>query len=706
MESPDDAAGRHATTSTRTTAPGAPARSSSPPARTATPGTRRARARRRPRGHQQPVPQPGRLEPRRRPGRGRLLLRRADRRRAGHGRAATSSSRSAGTPGCPAATAAWTSSGGSRPPAGSPARSTRCPIPSLPAASPHFSWSAAARASDDDADVDLAALQRRGVRLTGRLQGLDGRTRDVRRRLADDIADADRRMHALPRLSRPVRRSRGGLTGEVLADAPARPGQRLGAPHLTGPARRRHPDGRPRHRLPPGQRLGATSRSRPRRHHPPVPRGDRRARGLRRRAALPAPPRLRVHRRRPPRRARGRGPPDHRRPAGNRTAWGSSTCEETRMNEYDVVIVGGRVAGASTALLLARAGLRVGALRAVTAGLRHALDPCAHARRRPAALPVGGAPRAASRAGTPAIRSTTFHYGDGRTTARCRSGRAPGVDALYAPRRHLLDRVLVEAAADVGGRRPSRQHGRGAAPRRRRRRPRRPRQRAAMRRGPGPGRPHGRRRRHRLRSSHARSDAPSYCRARAASAVLYRYVDRTCRRRATSGATATRVGAGLIPTNDGETCVFVSTTPQRMRHLRRGGAEAAFDSLLAAPHRAIRDAVRAGGTQGRLHGWRGMPGLRPAPVRAGLGPRRRRRLLQGPDHHPWHHRRAPRRRAAGGRRARGCPPVRRPSVALAAVREHPGPAVESPGRGDRGGLPRTTGPRTRSRRCCAGSAAR
>ena len=30
------------------------------------------------------------------------------------------------------------------------------------------------------------------------------------------------------------------------------------------------------------------------------------------------------------------------------------------------------------------------------------------------------------------------------------------------------------------------------------------------------------------------------------------------------------VGAGLIPTNDAETCVFVSTTPQRMRALAPG----------------------------------------------------------------------------------------------------------------------------------------
>ena len=45
-------------------------------------------------------------------------------------------------------------------------------------------------------------------------------------------------------------------------------------------------------------------------------------------------------------------------------------------------------------------------------------------------------------AGTPAVRRTVFRYADGEVadvTIRPRSG----VDALYAPRRHLLDRLFV-----------------------------------------------------------------------------------------------------------------------------------------------------------------------------------------------------------------------------------------------------------------------
>jgi putative flavoprotein involved in K+ transport len=71
-----------------------------------------------------------------------------------------------------------------------------------------------------ESDVDLAALQRRGVRLAGRLQSLDGFTA----RFGDDLealtADADRRMHSLlDSVDRHV--DRVGLTREVLA--PVRP---------------------------------------------------------------------------------------------------------------------------------------------------------------------------------------------------------------------------------------------------------------------------------------------------------------------------------------------------------------------------------------------------------------------------------------------------------------------------------------------------
>src|SRR5580765_3381119 len=118
------------------------------------------------------------------------------------------------------------------------------------------------------------------------------------------------------------------------------------------------------------------------------------------------------------------------------------------MNDYDVAIVGGRVAGASTALLLARAGLRVIVLERSRVG-SDALST--HALMRAGVLQLsrcGILPDLVA-AGTPAIRRTVFHYADGgRSHVSLRP--SPGVDALYAPRRHLLDRVLIEAAAASG----------------------------------------------------------------------------------------------------------------------------------------------------------------------------------------------------------------------------------------------------------------
>jgi flavin-dependent dehydrogenase len=274
------------------------------------------------------------------------------------------------------------------------------------------------------------------------------------------------------------------------------------------------------------------------------------------------------------------------------------------MNDYDVVIVGGRAAGASTALLLARAGLRV----AVVERSRRGSDTVStHALMRAGVLQLsrwGLLPELVA-AGTPAIGRTAFCYADGEE-ARVTLRATPGVDALYAPRRHLLDRVLVDAAAAAGAdvlhetpvvgllrdgdgrvlgvRLPAADGGE-----------------AAIRAGLTVGADG-------LGSLVARAvGAPLLSRGRAASAVLYRYVEQV----PSTGyvwAYGDSAAAGLIPTNADQTCVFVATTPARMRTLRRDGAEAAFDGLLEAVPAALSDAVRAGGPSGRLHGWRGAPG--------------------------------------------------------------------------------------------------
>jgi flavin-dependent dehydrogenase len=51
-------------------------------------------------------------------------------------------------------------------------------------------------------------------------------------------------------------------------------------------------------------------------------------------------------------------------------------------------------------------------------------------------------------AGTPAIRRTGFVYPDGMVEIDIRP--EGGIDALYAPRRYLLDAVLAEAAREAG----------------------------------------------------------------------------------------------------------------------------------------------------------------------------------------------------------------------------------------------------------------
>ena len=114
---------------------------------------------------------------------------------------------------------------------------------------------------------------------------------------------------------------------------------------------------------------------------------------------------------------------------------------------FDAVVVGARCAGAATALLLARAGARV---LVVDKGAYATDTLSTHALMRGAVLQLdrwGVLPGIVS-AGTPPVQSTTFSYAKGDVTVPIEPRF--GVSALYAPRRALLDRLLVDAAVQSG----------------------------------------------------------------------------------------------------------------------------------------------------------------------------------------------------------------------------------------------------------------
>jgi 2-polyprenyl-6-methoxyphenol hydroxylase-like FAD-dependent oxidoreductase len=278
----------------------------------------------------------------------------------------------------------------------------------------------------------------------------------------------------------------------------------------------------------------------------------------------------------------------------------------------DVVVVGGRVAGAATAMLLARAGLRVVLLDRG----RYGTDTLStHALMRAGVLQLarwGLLDRLVAN-GTPPVRLTSFRYGE-REPIQVSIRASGGVDALYAPRRHLLDRVLVDAAADAGA---LVRHGTYVTGLLRDR----------------AGRVCG----VQTREGDTAGDIPARYvvgadgissvvahaveprvlkRGRWASAVRYAYYTGF----ETSGyewSYANGVAAGMIPTNGAETCVFVATTPLRMRMARATRTpEEAFQVLfrLAAPGQSHR--LSAARPVGRERGWAGLRGY----VRSAWGP--------------------------------------------------------------------------------------
>jgi 2-polyprenyl-6-methoxyphenol hydroxylase-like FAD-dependent oxidoreductase len=116
-------------------------------------------------------------------------------------------------------------------------------------------------------------------------------------------------------------------------------------------------------------------------------------------------------------------------------------------DRYDVIVVGARVAGSATAMLLARQGLRVlvvdrAAFPSDTISTHQVQLPGVSRLQRWGLLDQVEA------AGTPATRHVRF-----ATPYAVLDGHFPtfdGVDAVFSPRRTLLDRMLVDAARQAG----------------------------------------------------------------------------------------------------------------------------------------------------------------------------------------------------------------------------------------------------------------
>ena len=120
---------------------------------------------------------------------------------------------------------------------------------------------------------------------------------------------------------------------------------------------------------------------------------------------------------------------------------------QTQTQDHDVVVVGARCAGAATAMLLARLGHRV-ALVEKSAELGDTLSTHGLARGAVVQLSRWGLLDAVRASGAPAVTRVSFATAAGQAARPLRP--SAGVDALYAPRRTVLDRLLLDAAVASG----------------------------------------------------------------------------------------------------------------------------------------------------------------------------------------------------------------------------------------------------------------
>ena len=110
------------------------------------------------------------------------------------------------------------------------------------------------------------------------------------------------------------------------------------------------------------------------------------------------------------------------------------TTHPIQSQRYDVIVIGARCAGAGTAMLLARRGLQVLAVDRD----RYGTDTLStHALMRGGVLQL-------HRWGL----LTSFNYADDVVKVQIKP--QDGVDGLYAPRRTVIDKLLVDAARESG----------------------------------------------------------------------------------------------------------------------------------------------------------------------------------------------------------------------------------------------------------------
>ena len=270
---------------------------------------------------------------------------------------------------------------------------------------------------------------------------------------------------------------------------------------------------------------------------------------------------------------------------------------------YDAVVAGGRVAGASTAMLLARAGCKVLVIDRQLYGSDR-LSTHALMRGAVTLLADWGVLPSLLAEGTPPVRQTAFIY-DGEAAVFDIQPDSR-TDCLIAPRRTVLDRQLVDAAKRAGA---EVRHGTSL-------------QdlvfdhsgrvigciisdREGARETVGAGIVIGADGR---QSAVARlAGAEIYRQGQAATGCVYGYFE-GMPDLGFQWYFADGVAAGAIPTNHGQHCVFASAPADRFAEIFREDIRAGFDRVCDANSPELGEAVRAARLAERLKGFGGQPG--------------------------------------------------------------------------------------------------